>query len=52
MMLAGLYLSPFALIGVWLGVKAHHRIPERAFFRLTYGLLTITGGKLIWDSLV
>lgn len=51
-LLAGVYLSPFALLGVWLGVKAHHVIPERAFFKLTYVLLMITGCKLIWDSLV
>jgi len=51
-MLADVYLAPFALIGVWLGVKAHYLIPEKAFFRLTYVLLTLTGSKLIWDSLV
>lgn len=50
--LADLYLAPFALIGVWIGVKAHYLIPEKAFFRLTYVLLTLTGSKLIWDSLM
>lgn len=49
--LANLMLAPFALIGVWLGVKAHHLMPERAFFLLTYVLLTVTGTKLIWDGL-
>ncbi|WP_223426492.1 sulfite exporter TauE/SafE family protein [Tateyamaria pelophila] len=49
--LANLVLAPFALIGVWLGVKAHHLMPERAFFLLTYALLTVTGTKLIWDGL-
>lgn len=49
--LANLVLAPFALIGVWLGVKAHHLMPERAFFLLTYVLLTVTGTKLIWDGL-
>jgi uncharacterized membrane protein YfcA len=34
-----------------LGVKAHHLVPERAFFQLTYVLLIITGSKLIWDGL-
>ena len=49
--LANLVLAPFALVGAWLGVKAHHLVPERAFFQLTYVLLIITGSKLIWDGL-
>ena len=50
-LLANLYLAPFALLGTWLGVRAHYLISERAFFTLTYILLTITGTKLIWDGL-
>jgi uncharacterized membrane protein YfcA len=49
--LANLYLAPFALLGAWLGVMAHRVVPERAFFALTYVLLTVTGLKLIWDGL-
>ena len=48
--LAGVVLAPFALLGVWIGVRAHRVIPERAFFALTYVLLTLTGAKLIWDA--
>lgn len=48
---ADLLLAPFAILGAWLGVKAHHMVPERAFFSLTYVLLTLTGVKLIWDAL-
>lgn len=48
---ADLLLAPAALFGAWLGVKAHHMIPERAFFTLTYVLLTCTGTKLIFDAL-
>ena len=48
---ANLALAPFALLGTWLGVKAHYLIPERAFFLLTYVLLIMTGTKLIWDGL-
>ena len=48
---ASLWLAPFALLGTWLGVKAHYAIPERAFFALTYVLLTVTGSKLVWDGL-
>ena len=50
-LLADLFLAPFALLGAWLGVKAHYAIPERLFFGLTYVLLTVTGTKLIWDGL-
>jgi uncharacterized membrane protein YfcA len=49
--LANLVLAPFAVLGAWLGVKAHHLVPERAFFLLTYVLLSVTGTKLIWDGL-
>ncbi len=48
---ANLLLAPFALVGTWLGVRAHRLVPERLFFGLTYVLLTITGIKLIFDGL-
>lgn len=48
---AGLLLAPFALAGAWVGVIVHRALSERAFFAITYVLLTITGTKLIWDSL-
>ena len=50
-LIADLLLAPAALIGARLGVKAHHMIPERAFFAVTYVLLSCTGVKLIWDAL-
>jgi len=46
-----LVLTPFALLGAWIGVRAHRIMPERAFFAATYVLLTLTGVKLIWDGL-
>lgn len=49
--LANLALAPFALLGSWIGVKAHRLVPERLFFTLTYILLLATGSKLIWDAL-
>lgn len=49
--LANLFLAPFALLGTWIGVRAHHLVPERVFFGLTYVLLMLTGCKLIWDGL-
>ncbi|UXX84648.1 sulfite exporter TauE/SafE family protein [Roseovarius pelagicus] len=51
-LLIDIVLAPFALLGAWLGVIAHRAVPERAFFALTYVLLTATGAKLIWDALV
>ena len=48
---ANIVLAPFALLGAWVGVKTHMMVPERAFFAITYVLLTVTGAKLIWDAL-
>lgn len=50
-LLANIVLAPFALLGTWLGVRAHHLVPESVFFALTYVLLLVTGSKLIWDGL-
>lgn len=50
-LLADLVLAPCAILGAWLGVRAHHLVSERLFFGLTYILLTLTGLKLIWDGL-
>lgn len=48
---ANLWLAPFALMGTWLGVRAHYLVSERIFFGLTYVMLAATGSKLIWDAL-
>lgn len=50
-LLLALALAPFAILGTWVGIKAHERIPERAFFGVTYVALTLTGAKLVWDAL-
>ena len=50
-LLGSLALAPFALIGAWIGVRAHDFVPERAFFGLTYVLLVLTGVRLIWVAL-
>jgi len=49
--LGSLYLAPFALLGAWVGVKAHHLVPDRLFFGFTYVLLVLTGVRLIWVAL-
>lgn len=50
-LLADLMLAPIALLGVWLGVRAHGLVPERLFFAFTYVTLALLGAKLIWDGL-
>ncbi len=49
--LADVMLAPVALLGAWLGIRAHDAVPERLFFGLTYVVLVLTGSKLIWDAL-
>ena len=46
-----LMLAPFAVLGVWIGVKGHRIISEKLFFGLTYLLLMVTGLRLIWVAL-
>lgn len=50
-LVANLFLAPFAVLGAFLGVRAHFMVSERTFFTITYTLLLITGTKLIWDGL-
>ncbi|MEM1430791.1 MAG: sulfite exporter TauE/SafE family protein [Pseudomonadota bacterium] len=50
-LMLGLWLAPAAVLGTWIGIKAHARVPETLFFSITYVLLTITGLKLVWDAL-
>lgn len=50
-LVAALIFVPLAPIGIRLGVWLHHRIPERAFYGVTYGLLFATGLKLVYDAL-
>jgi uncharacterized protein len=50
-LLANLLLAPAALLGAWLGVRAHRIVPEPLFVALSHALLVATGAKLIWDAL-
>lgn len=49
-LMTSLVLLPLAPLGMVLGLKLHHRIPEKPFFRLTYALVTLVGLKLIYDG--
>jgi uncharacterized membrane protein YfcA len=44
-------MIPFALLGTWIGVRAHEAISERLFFSVAYGALALTGVKLLSDGL-
>jgi uncharacterized membrane protein YfcA len=48
---ASLVFAPLAPLGIWLGVWLHRRVPERAFYNVSYALLLATGTKLVWDAL-
>jgi uncharacterized membrane protein YfcA len=50
-LLAGAALAPVAILGVWLGVRAHRLVPQGPFFLLTYALLLAAGTRLIWVAL-
>ena len=50
MLVVGLTLIPFALLGTWMGAKANRLISEKMFFLVTYVLLIIAGVKLIYDG--
>ena len=45
-----LVLSPLAPLGMWLGIRLHKRVSARLFYRVCYGLLAVTGAKLMWDG--
>ena len=47
-LLLAFLLSPAALLGTWIGVRAHHWVTERQFFAFTYILLVCTGLRLLW----
>ena len=50
-LMADLILAPFAVLGAWLGVRAHHWVSDSVFFGLTYILLLATGTRLLWQAL-
>jgi uncharacterized protein len=46
----GLYLTPIALIGAWVGFRLTKILPEKLFFRCVEVALFIISVKLIWDA--
>ena len=43
-------LAPIGVLGILAGVWVRKRISEVLFYRLCYGFLLVTGGKLLYDS--
>lgn len=43
-------LAPIGVLGIMAGVWVRQRISEALFYRLCYGFLLLTGGKLLYDS--
>ncbi|WP_270936706.1 sulfite exporter TauE/SafE family protein [Falsiroseomonas oryzae] len=50
-LLTALLLLPLAPIGVRIGIWLAGRMSDRAFYRLIYAMLFVTGVKLVWDGL-
>lgn len=50
-LLMNVALAPFAVLGAWLGIRAHHYVSEKVFFSITYVALFATGLRLIWVAL-
>lgn len=50
-LLVSAYLAPLAPVGVWMGVVLHKRLSDVLFYQICYGLLFITGIKLLYDGI-
>jgi uncharacterized membrane protein YfcA len=46
-----LVLAPLAPLSIYLGVWLHRRVEQRLFMTICYGLVALTGIKLIVDGL-
>lgn len=49
-LMTSLVLVPVAPLGVWVGVRIAHRIPQLLFYRFIYLGMFLTGVKLLWDA--
>jgi len=46
----GVVLVPVAVGGVYLGMWLHHKMSDRLFFRIVYGIVFVCGLKLLYDG--
>lgn len=50
-LMTALLLTPFAPVGVWLGVKLLHRVSQERIYQLCYAFLFLSGAKLCFDAI-
>jgi len=43
-------LVPVGLVAVWVGLLLRRRLSETVFYRIVYGLLIVTGTKMLYDG--
>jgi uncharacterized membrane protein YfcA len=48
---SAMLLLPFAVLGVWAGVRLARRLAPQMFYRLIDIGMLLTGCKLLWDGL-
>jgi len=46
-----LALAPAIPVGVWLGLRFHHMLSDKWFYRIVFAILTVTGVRLVWQGL-
>ncbi len=44
-------LVPFGILGTVLGIWLHRNMSQKTFYVIVYGLLGLTGSKLLWDGI-
>lgn len=49
-LMTSLLLAPLAPLGIWLGLRLHHLVPQDAFYRVSYLLMILAGAKLLLDG--
>lgn len=46
-----LILMPFAPVGMFLGLRFNHLIPQKVFMRMSYGILFLLGLRMMYEGL-
>lgn len=44
-------LLPLAPFGIWLGLKLHGMVSQNLFYWISYSMMVLAGGKLVYDGL-
>ena len=48
---ASLILMPLAPVGMFLGIRFNHLIPQKVFMRFSYGILFLLGCRMMYEGL-